>query len=205
MHPNKVFRQTTKTTNLGLAHKRSFGVLAVNSENAPLLSHIPFLMSDDGSSLEFHLVRSNPIVRLIEQPIKAVIAVSGGDTYISPDWYDLDDQVPTWNYVAVHIRGTVKRLDDKELYGLLDRLSTSMESRLAPKIPWRIDKLDDTYFSKFSRMIVPFSMDVHDIEGTWKLSQNKPSKNRKNAITGIMANGIGMETDGIATMMDFLE
>ena len=122
MHPNPAFRKTTREKNIEFVRERSFGVLAVNSEHAPLISHIPFQLSADGTYLEAHLVRSNPIVRLLKSPVEAVMAVSGGDAYISPDWYGVDNQVPTWNYVAVHVRGTVRQLDHQELRGILDRL-----------------------------------------------------------------------------------
>ena len=89
-----------------------FGVLAVGNGEAdvPLLSHVPFIVAEDGAAVHAHLVRANPIARLLaagERP--AVLAVSGPDGYVSPDWYGAEpDQVPTWNYVAVHLRGTLR-------------------------------------------------------------------------------------------------
>lgn len=80
----------------------------------PFLSHVPFLLSGDGSEARLHLVRSTPITRaLLTAPRAARIAVSGPDGYISPDWYGLADQVPTWNYVAVHLtaRLTIEATD----------------------------------------------------------------------------------------------
>ena len=95
-------------------------------------------------------MRANPIVRLLTNPIEAVIAVTGGDAYISPDWYGVENQVPTWNYVAVHLRGTLKRLQNQELRGILDRLSENMEARLEPKISWKIDKMDEDAYLRMS-------------------------------------------------------
>ena len=97
MHPNPIFRKTETAKNIAFARMRCFGILSVNSDDGPLLSHIPFILTEDGASLEAHLVRSNPILRLLDTPQKAVIAVSGPDAYISPDWYLVADQVPTWN------------------------------------------------------------------------------------------------------------
>ncbi|MBT7647970.1 MAG: FMN-binding negative transcriptional regulator, partial [Rhodospirillaceae bacterium] len=173
MHPNPAYRQTPHEKNLEFIRERSFGVLAVNGDPSPLISHIPFQFSQDGSYLEAHLVRSNPIVALLEKPREAVFAVSGCDAYVSPDWYGVENQVPTWNYVAAHVRGTLRLLDKAELRGVLDRLSENMENRLLPKTPWTLDKVEPATFKALSLQIVPIAMDVSDIQATWKLSQNK--------------------------------
>ena len=130
MHPNPSFRKESDDQNIAFVRERAFGTLAVNASNGPLFSHIPLLLSEDAGVVELHLVRSNPILRLLEEPVDAAISVVGGDAYISPDWYEVDDQVPTWNYVAVHLRGTLRRLPQEQLHGVLSRLSASMEERL---------------------------------------------------------------------------
>ena len=106
MHSNSAFRRISRDRNLRFAAQRGFGVLAINGAG-PLVSHIPFILAENGAAVHAHLVRGNPIARhLREKECAAVLAVSGPDSYVSPDWYGADtvDQVPTWNYVAVHIR-----------------------------------------------------------------------------------------------------
>ena len=73
MHPNPAFRQTPATQDIAFAREAAFGLLCVGTETAPLISHIPFLLSEDGALAEFHLVRSNPIARLLRkgQPARA--------------------------------------------------------------------------------------------------------------------------------------
>ena len=205
MHPNSAFRKTGRDRNIEFARQRSFGILSVNSGDGPLLSHIPFHLSEDGTRLEAHLVRSNPILRLLETPQKAVIAVSGPDAYISPDWYEVTDQVPTWNYVAVHLRGTLMRLEADELHGILDELSASMEERLLPKKPWTSAKMDQEIYEKMQRQIVPIAMDVTDIQGTWKLSQNKPDEVRLRAADGLEKSGFGAEIGEMVSFMRDVE
>lgn len=202
MHPNQAFRKTPQDRCVTFARERSFGSLAVNCESGPLISHIPFQLSDDGTCLEAHLVRSNPVVRLLDGPVDAVIAISGPDAYVSPDWYGMDNQVPTWNYIAVHIRGQLRRLEESELHGILDRLSAAMEARLAPKPPWSIDKMDPEIFQRMQRQIVPIAMSVDSVEGTFKLSQNKPDSARIAAANGIRTGSTGTETAILADLMD---
>jgi len=201
MHPNQSFRKETDEQNIAFARSRAFGILSVNSEPAPLLSHIPFILSEDGSEVEMHLVRSNPIVRHIMEPQQAVLAVVGGNAYISPDWYGVEDQVPTWNYVSVHIRGEIHLLDQQELHGVLTRLSAEMEERLLPKKPWTSDKMTPDVYERMQRQIVPVKMAVSEINGTWKLSQNKPDQVRLAAADGLAKNGFGNEVSDVVALM----
>lgn len=201
MHPNPAFRKTGEETNIAFARNKGFGVLAVNAASGPLLSHIPFQLTEDGSYLEAHLVRSNPIIRLLEAPVEAVIAVSSADAYVSPDWYGIKDQVPTWNYVAIHIRGKLERLDDAELHGVLERLTAAMENQLLPKKPWTSGKMDQQVYERMRRQIVPVAMRVEAIEGTWKLSQNKADEVRLAAAEGVTGHGIGTQTGLMADLM----
>lgn len=147
----------------------------MNAEDGPLLSHMPFRLSDDGTRADLHLVRSNPILRAPAFPRAAVIAVAGPDHYISPDWYGLDDQVPTWNYVAVHLRGTLSPMPQDSLRDMLDDLSTHFEAGLLPKPAWHSGKMTDGVMDRMMRQIVPCRLDIARIDGTWKPGQNTPA------------------------------
>lgn len=201
MHPNPAYRQESRERNIEFARQRSFGTLCINAPEGPLLSHVPFQLARDGSMLEAHLVRSNPIARALKKPLAAVIAVTGGDCYVSPDWYGIDNQVPTWNYVAVHLRGTLSTFASHELHGILQRLSADMELRLTGKAPWTIEKMDEEVYARMQRQIIPISMRIDDIQGTWKLSQNKPEFARLGAAQGVSACAVGSETQSIAALM----
>ena len=176
MHPNPAFRQTPQNQNLAFARQTGFGVLTVNGEDGPLAAHIPFKLSADCSFAEMHLARSNPIARSA-LPAKALLAVQGPQHYISPDWYgpheQVPDQVPTWNYVAVHLRGTLEPLPFESLEPHLDALSAEHEERLLPKQPWTSHKMSEGSMDRMMRMILPFRLTISDVQGTWKLGQNK--------------------------------
>jgi transcriptional regulator len=201
MHPNPVFHTADAQKNLAFARDRAFGVLAVQSEAVPMLSHVPFLLSDDGQTLDLHLVRSNPIARALGGRLAARIAVSGPDGYVSPDWYEVPDQVPTWNYVAVHLTGMLELRPREELRDLLDRQSALFEDRLLPKVPWTAAKMDAETMDRMMRMIVPCRMRVTDVDGTWKFSQNKPDAVRLRAADYMDAYGMGTETRLLAALM----
>ena len=201
MHPNPVYRHADTARNIAFARDRAFGVLALNADDGPLISHIPFELNAPGTQVLLHLVRSNPILRLLEAPMPAVIAIQGPDSYISPDWYGIDDQVPTWNYVAVHLRGTLQIMPQDDLHPMLDRLSAHFEQRLAPKRPWRTAKMSNGVMDRMMRMIVPCRMAVTKIDGTWKLSQNKDDAVRLRAADKMHSDGIGLGLDLLAGFM----
>lgn len=202
MHPNPVFRREETARNLDFARDRSFGLLAASEAGgAPLISHVPFLLNAAGDAAELHLLRSNPIARACTEGLAARIAISGPDSYVSPDWYEVEDQVPTWNYVAVHLTGTLRPLPPEALWDLLDRQAAQFEARLLPKPPWTTAKMSPGVMDKMMRMILPFRLEIAAVDGTWKLSQNKPDPVRLRAAEGVAACGQGQELAWLAGLM----
>ena len=198
MHPNPVFRNQTEADALEAARARGFGLLSVNGPDGPLAAHIPFELQTGEAFL--HLARSNPIARS-DLPARALLAVSGPDSYISPDWYGTADQVPTWNYIAVHLRGVLEPMPQATLRPHLERLSAGFEARLAPKPAWTIGKMSAEALMRMERMILPFRFVVERVESTFKLGQNKTAEQRTGAAAGIASAPVGMEALHISRLM----
>ena len=184
MHPNPACRATAQPELLAFVREQGFGMLTVNGKDGPLAAHVPFVISPDGAHLDLHLARSNPISRS-PLPCPALVAVQGPDAYISPDWYGPHDQgpdqVPTWNYIAAHLRGTLHPLPPGALKRHLDAISAEQELRLLPKKPWTSAKMTESAMPRMMRMILPFRLEISGVEGTWKLNQNKPPEVRARA------------------------
>ena len=200
MHPNPAFRKTAADRNLAFARARGFGVLSVNGPDGPLMAHVPFLLSDDGTMADLHLARSNAVIAA-GLPAQAVLAVIGPDAYISPDWYGVADQVPTWNYIAVHLRGTLVQLPDEAMDGHVNALSDGFEARLAPKPVWKSTKMGDGVMDRMKRMILPFRLNITTVDGTWKLNQNKTPAARAGVIVALDAQG-GAQAEIARAMRD---
>ena len=119
-----------------------FAVISAVSDGQPVAAHAPVLPSGEGEalSLRFHLSVANPVTKalLAGSPVLAVF--TGPHAYVSPDWYGLEDQVPTWNYISVEAAGPVTRLDDAAMRQLIDDLSDHFEADLAPKPVWKTAK-----------------------------------------------------------------
>ena len=197
MHPNPTFRKASDTQNLALAAEIGAGLLTLSSEGAPLAAQVPFAIRD--GAVWLHLVRSNPVARAA--PGAARLIIAGPQGYISPDWYGLEDQVPTWNYVSVHLLGPLEPLPQSEMRAVLDLLSEEFEARLAPKPAWTADKMPEEALARMMRMIQPFRMPIEAVEGTWKLAQNKPEAARLAAAEGLAAAPAGPELAQLAAWM----
>ena len=200
MHPNPIFRRTEDAQALSFVRERAFGQLTVNGPDGLLAAHVPLLLSDDGTEIDLHLVRSNPIVRLLSDPQPVLLTVTGPDGYVSPNWYGVPDQVPTWNYVAIALRGTLVQRDQGEIRDTIDRQSALFENRL-PGTPWTTAKMTPDVLEKMMRQIVPCRMIVSDVQSTFKLSQNKPDDVRLRAADAMRTSGIGQETAALAALM----
>ena len=174
MHPAPYFKETDEAALGALVAERGFGLIIGAEGGRPVAAHAAFLL--DGRTLRFHLSRANALTPVLEAGGTALAVVSGPDAYISPDWYGVEDQVPTWNYVSVEMEGPVTPVGDEAATVLLDDLSAHFEGRLAPKPPWTRGKMTPAYFERLLRAIRAFEMRVERFEGVTKLSQNKPAE-----------------------------
>jgi transcriptional regulator len=200
MHPNPAFRGEEAAANLAFAAERGFGMVTAGGPEGPLCAHVPFLLGT--GFVDLHLARSNALGRAVMAAgqLPALIAVSGPDAYISPDWYGLEDQVPTWNYVAVHLRGVLEPLPEDTLHKMVDDLSALHEARLLPKKPWVSTKMTEGVMARMLRMILPFRLQLTGVEGTWKLNQNKTPEVRAGAVEGLRGQE-DVGSQGIAALM----
>lgn len=174
MHPARPFHQTDDAALAALVADRGLALIVGLVNGRPAVAQAPVLL--EGRGLRFHLSRGNALTPVLSAPDASALAVvAGPDAYVSPDWYGLDDQVPTWNYLSVEMEGPVTALDDAGATALLDDLSARFEATLAPKPPWTRHKMTPGRFEAMLRGIVAFEMAVARFEGTWKLSQNKPA------------------------------
>jgi len=183
MHPGPKFQWRDPDAIRAFVRERSFGTLIAGTPDGPRVAHVPVLFLDD-NRLGFHLALGNALTAHLDGA-DALFVAQGPDAYISPDWYGSGDQVPTWNYIAAELRGTVRREDDDALLPLVDALSLEHERRLAPKPEWTRDKMKPGLVESMTRGIVAFSLRLSDWQGTRKLGQNKPEAARLSAAQGV--------------------
>lgn len=186
MHPNAAFRWEDRDAMRALVAELGFGALFAATPDGPRVAHVPVVWLDD-DTIGLHVARGNGIARHLDGAT-AVFVAQGPDGYVSPDWYGLDNQVPTWNYVAVELEGVMRRMEHDALVAQVDQLSAEQEARL-DKVPWTRAKMDPKLFDKMTTAITGFRLEVQAWRGTRKLGQNKPDAARLAAAEGVEASG----------------
>jgi len=178
MHPNRAFAWQDRAAMLAFIGEIAFATIAAEG---PMVVHAPVLVAGP-DRLRFHVSRGN---RAKLEGRRAIVSVLGPDAYISPDWYGVDDQVPTWNYLAVEAEGPLRQLDEAELTELLDGLSAAHEARLAPKPAWTRAKMTPGRFESMLKAIVGYELAIEELRGTRKFGQNKDAAQRRAAAAGL--------------------
>jgi transcriptional regulator len=161
--------------------QHDFGTLVIADKGVPVASHLlmHLEMASDGSWLvSGHMARANPLWRAFD-PLKEVLLIFGGpNAYISPTWYS-QLNVPTWNYMAVHLYGLPRAIDGgAELRDILSKLVKRYEA----KTDYRMESLPPDFVEKQLKGVVGFEIRVTRTEASFKLSQNRNAEDHANVI-----------------------
>lgn len=162
--------------------ENSFGIL-VNRTNGKLwATHIPleFEQTKEGKSILFgHISKENPQWESFESDVNVLAIFSGVHSYISSSWYEKEN-VPTWNYIAVHVYGKVKIIEGDAVITSLKKLTDKYEAH--SENPVRIEDLSEKTMRQVSG-IVAFEIEIESIEAVKKMSQNRNEKDYHNVIS----------------------
>ena len=181
----------------------ALGTLATEIDGTLEATHVPCVLDPlrgRHSALRFHLAAANPICRVLDGEREILMIFTGPHTYISPDWYTTPQQVPTWNYTAVHAYGKPSLLSDPALGELLDALSAVNESPLPTKA-WTTDKIPEALYEKMRKAIRGYHMPISRMLGKWKMNQNRTPADREGVIENLRTLG-GADQLAVANVMD---
>ena len=190
MYTPPAFRWDDHTAALAFVREWNFGALVTIVDGAPLVSHLPFLVDESRNVLRAHLARANPQAAHI-QGREHLAVFLGPHGYISPEWYGAGSpDVPTWNYVAVHVAGEGRVIDaEQAVDDFLATLSEQEEKRRhdleqGGKI-WTLDKVPAAKHALMRGAIVVFEIEIARIEAKAKLSQNKPTEIAERVVSAL--------------------
>jgi transcriptional regulator len=171
------FANKNSQKSIELIHSNPFATLISNTDDAPFVSHLPLVLEMEGEKLFLigHLAKANPHSQLLKRS-QVYVIFHGPHTYITPQWYEEND-VPTWNYAVVHIRGTCELIEDRN--GIIQCLET-LTKAVEPKDGWQFWLPED--LSEPEKFIAGFKIEVNDLQTKLKLSQNRSEQDRKNVI-----------------------
>ncbi|WP_293795247.1 FMN-binding negative transcriptional regulator [uncultured Bosea sp.] len=179
---------TTRETALGILRERAYGVFVVPTATAPTAVHLPFLTYEDGDEalrVELHVARANPIHKLIGEGCPALLICNGPDAYITPEWYGMPNEVPTWTYTAVHLTGTARVLSENMNRDHIDRMVSFFEARMPEKAPWTTESLAPQKMAMMMKAIVTIELRIDGVQAQLKLIQHKDETRHRGAIAGL--------------------
>lgn len=185
-----------------LIRENGFAILATNGSNGlPLATHIPLerIEREGKWFLHGHIAAANPQRHTLKTGSQALCIFQGAHAYISPSWYDAPN-VPTWNYVAAQLSGTVRILSEAELRASLSALTRRYEEATAQQ-PILMEQLSESYIAAHIRAIVGFEIAIETIEGKAKLSQNRNDASYRNIIWELRNSGYAPAI-GVAEAME---
>jgi transcriptional regulator len=184
---------------LNFIRQHGFATLVSTVDNKPWATHLPLLLSKDGSELTGHLSRGNKAWRNFSDT-EVLCIFQGPHSYISSSWYD-HENVPTWNYMAVHVYGTIKIVEGEELLKSLKELTDKYETH--SQKPVSVEGMRKEYIDKEIRGIVGVSISITSIEASYKLSQNRDDKNHAEIVRQLKARGDSASAEVAQEMLRF--
>lgn len=181
-----------------LIEQVSFGSLVSMTPSGEIdIAYLPFYLDRAGNRLLGHVAKANPLMNWLENAAVKVSFV-GPNCYVSPSWYEKKD-VPTWNYAVAQLTGEVRLISEPAAaFSVLEKLSDFHEQFLPE--PWTMSDLERTRFELLLKHIQCFEVSIDELNGVFKMSQNRSETDRENVKTELA----GMQSDaakGVAALM----
>ena len=193
------FIETRQDVLHGLIRAHPLGLLISNGQDGPVANAIPFLLDAEAGPngrLRAHLAKANPQWRLLaDNPASPVLVVfQGADAYVTPSWYETKREtgkvVPTWNYAIVQVRGMVRVIDDAQwIAQQISDLTLSQEG--AREAPWAVTDAPPNFIQSQIKGIIGLEIEIAEISGKWKVSQNRPVADRVGVAEGLEKEAAG--------------
>jgi len=174
--------------------ENGFGILVGSVDGKPWATHIPMVFettADGRDILHGHLSKENPHWHFFSGDTETLAIFTGPHAYVSSSWYD-HENVPTWNYIAVHVYGNIRLLNEEETIESLTRLVDKYEK--GNENPVRVSELSEKTMRQ-ARGIVGFEIAVTRIEAKRKMSQNRDATNYDLVIQHLDASGDPMQQE----------
>jgi transcriptional regulator len=178
------FRVRDHADAFGFMRANPFAIMISSSDEGPFATHLPLSARGDDERLVLrgHVAKANPHWRYLEQNPACLTIFHGAHAYVSASNYTTRENVPTWNYGAVHAYGNARVFhSQEELQGVLHELIGTFEPAYAEQ--WA--SLSHEYRERMLSHIVGFEIAVAKIEAKFKLSQNRSREEQSNVIASL--------------------
>lgn len=181
----KYYREEDRQKLLAFLKQNNFAALVTFDGEKPIATHTPveIVETENGWTIYGHISRANPQKKTFGDN-EALLIFQGAHAYISARWYTEVD-VPTWDYMIVHVYGKVREIQGDELYTILSRLVENHE----PNSSYRLEGLPQDMVQKEIKGVFGFAMEVTRVDGGYKLSQGKTEEERMNIASELEKRG----------------
>lgn len=178
-----------------LIRRFPLGLLISSGQQGILANPIPFVLHVGSSAptvLECHVAIANPQWREFESGAPCLVVFQGPQAYVTPNWYPAKREhgkvVPTWNYVVVQARGTARTVSDRDWYlRHLNELTDQSEASIGQN--WKLSDAPDSYVDSLMKGIKGIRVEVTELVGKWKTSQNRSREDRLGVVDGLSRQG----------------
>lgn len=192
MYQPQHFREDDPAVQHALIRAHPLGLLVTKGAAGLEANHVPFVLDPPAGLLQGHLARPNPQWQGFDTEIEALVVFQGPEAYITPTWYAVKAEtgkvVPTWNYAVVQVRGRLRVIEDRDwLRAQIEALTRSQEDRR--KNSWQVADAPAAYVEAQIGGIVGIEIAITRIEGKWKVSQNRPERDRAGVVAGLHGEG----------------
>jgi transcriptional regulator len=187
------YREEDPEKLLEFMRAHNFATVISVSGGSPIATHLPFLIEERGETIVLvsHLAKANPQWQTFGQN-ELLVIFQGPHAYISPSHYEKQQNVPTWNYIAVHAYGKAKLIEDENgLRSLIEQTIQGFEKEFMGQ--WK--ELSPAYVNGMLKAIVGFEIVVEKMEGKFKLSQNKTKNEQQNIVGSLEKSGNSVQED----------
>jgi transcriptional regulator len=186
---------------LEIVRQYPFALLVTTGESGILATSTPlFLETDDSRDvLVGHMAGANQHAASLERDQPALAVFAGPHAYISASWYRARPTVPTWNYVAAHVRGRIEPIDEPaSQLDVLRRTAAMLEG--GNETPWTLEQAPPGRVDFLLPKIRAFRLRIERVEGVTKLSQTHPAGDRLSVIRHLLERRDGNSVE-IARLM----
>jgi transcriptional regulator len=188
------FEETRTEVLHGLVRSHPLGLLIAHGSAGLTADSVPFMIDPAPAphgTLHAHVARANPLWKNVDGR-EVLVVFQGPQAYVSPSAYpgkaEHGKVVPTWNYVMVQARGTLRSVDDAPwLHALVTRLTATHEAPRA--VPWAVSDAPADYVDTMLRAIVGIEIELTALVGKWKVSQNRSAADRQGVARMLAAEG----------------
>lgn len=178
-----------------LINQNAFATLVSQVEGKPWATHIPFVLEQKETGetvLHGHLAKANPQWKSIDEMEEVLVIFQGPHAYISSSWYT-HENVPTWNYLAVHVYGKIRILEGEELMHHLKSLVDVYETDRPNRV--RVETMSEAYLDSQVRALVGIEVKIQEVHASAKLSQNRDDVNYQNIVKHLEESNFPLDRD----------